>query len=97
MMNEPATQRFLRDVGARFHFRAMRADSAALTTAPCPVGKAAGVPAGAKRQRQVDDTRTIISALLGCWSEPSLAVARRIGVTKGELDDYGYFCPSPEI
>jgi hypothetical protein len=87
-MNEPATQRFLRDICARFHFRAMRADSVAFTTAPCPVGSAVGVRARAKQQRQVDDTRTIISALLGCWSEPTLAVARRIGVTKSELDDY---------
>jgi hypothetical protein len=35
-----------------------------------------------------DDAREIISALLGCWPEPSLAVAKRVGVAKIELDSY---------
>jgi hypothetical protein len=35
-----------------------------------------------------DDAREIISALLGCWPEPSLAVAKRVGVAKIELDAY---------
>jgi hypothetical protein len=30
----------------------------------------------------------IVSALLGCWPEPILVVARRVGVTKPELDAY---------
>ncbi|CAB3809452.1 hypothetical protein LMG28614_07036 [Paraburkholderia ultramafica] len=35
-----------------------------------------------------DGAREIISALLGCWPEPSLAVAKRVGVAKIELDSY---------
>jgi hypothetical protein len=35
---------------------------------------------------QVANAREIVSALLGCWPEPLLAVARRVGLTKGELD-----------
>jgi hypothetical protein len=35
-----------------------------------------------------DDARKIISALLGCWPEPSLAVAKRVGVGKIGLDSY---------
>ncbi|KAA1001652.1 hypothetical protein FVF58_38995 [Paraburkholderia panacisoli] len=35
-----------------------------------------------------DDAREIISALLGCWPEPSLAVAKRVGMAKIELDSY---------
>ena len=35
---------------------------------------------------QAAHAREVISALLGCWPEPALAVARRVGVSKAELD-----------
>jgi hypothetical protein len=52
-------------------------------TAPIEMAAAASPQAIAPRE---DECGEIVSALLGCWPEPLLAVARRIGVTKAELD-----------
>lgn len=77
-----------RHVGARFQFRAMFADTDAFDTASTRVGEADRTVAREEREGRVDDVRTTIAALLGCWPEPSLAVAARIGVKKAELDAY---------
>lgn len=82
------TLRYARHVGARFQFRAMLADTDAFDTALTRVGEVNRTATRETRAGRVDDVRTTIAALLGCWPEPSLAVAARIGVTKSELDAY---------
>jgi hypothetical protein len=88
----------LRSVGSRFRVEPRVADGVDATAVVSveeargahphirlPERSAASVQKVAARE---DNLGEIVSALLGCWPEPLLAVARRVGVTKAALDAY---------
>jgi hypothetical protein len=88
--------RLLRHAGMRFVLAKTAAGGNAFTPAQvaAPCARNARVD-NARQDRdplsstiatlQAANARDIVSALLGCWPEPSLAVARRAGITKVEL------------
>ena len=88
----------MRSVGSRFRVEPRVADGVD-ATAVVPVEEARGahphVRVPDRNSASVQNVATgednlgeIVFALLGCWPEPLLAVARRVGVTKAALDAY---------
>jgi hypothetical protein len=91
-MREQGAWQHLRNVGLRFQAGGLSAARHASVALQVPGGEADNLFSnpgpGAERTAAArpDTVPGIVSALLGCWPEPSLAVARRVGLAKAELD-----------